>query len=153
MRGQTNASSRFFAKQLRKRPTDAERMLWQKLRFNPAGVKFRRQHPYGLFILDFVCLEKRVALEVDGSQHMDMTEEDAERSLWLKQAGFQVLRFWNNEVLNEIEGVLDAIYEALNSPAPGSRTYPQTHPHPGPPLEGEGVVIGAKGHRAAGDRP
>ncbi|HEU4345202.1 MAG TPA: DUF559 domain-containing protein, partial [Candidatus Binatia bacterium] len=92
------------ARELRNSPTDAERALWSQIRFwQLEGYKFRRQQPLGPYIVDFVCLEKRVVVEVDGGQHSNQV--DAERDGWLKDQGFIVLRFWNNEVLNEIDAV------------------------------------------------
>jgi very-short-patch-repair endonuclease len=90
------------AKQLRKSSTDAERLLWRVLRSRQiAGYKFRRQQPLGEFIVDFVCLEKRLVVEVDGGQHTEALQaaHDSERSAWLEQQGFSVLRFWDHEVL------------------------------------------------------
>jgi crossover junction endodeoxyribonuclease RuvC len=92
---------------------------------------FRRQHPYGDYIVDFACLERRVMVELDGSQHCDAAPYDEKRSRFLRLAGFKVLRFWNNEVFDELEGVLEVIRRELVArcvnPSP-----------PNPPLEGEG---------------
>lgn len=99
--------------------TDAENRLWRQLRGKQiAGFKFRRQHPFGDYILDFVCLEAELVVEVDGGQHMQTTAEDAERDRRLEATGFRVLRFWNNQVLNEMEGVLETILAALRNPSP-----------------------------------
>jgi very-short-patch-repair endonuclease len=106
------------AKQLRKNSTDAERMLWRALRSRQiGGHKFRRQQPLGLFIVDFVCLEARVVVEVDGGQHNEDEGPayDQRRSQWLEKEGFRVIRFWNHEVLNQLDSVLDAISEALSA--------------------------------------
>lgn len=103
------------ARMLRKNMTDAEQLLWRHLRNRElAGYKFRRQKPIGLFIVDFVCVEKSVVVEVDGGQHASQLEADEERSRYLEKKGFRVLRFWNNEVLNEIELVLSFILSALS---------------------------------------
>jgi len=107
------------ARTLRKNVTDAERRLWRSLRRKNLGHKFRRQAPLGPYILDFVCLEKRVVLEVDGGQHSD-NPKDARRHSWLEGQGFKVLRFWNGEVLTNLEGVLEAIRLELGSPPPQS---------------------------------
>ncbi len=99
MQGQTSTFAKTAANSLRKTMTDAERELWHQLRGEQLGVKFRRQHPFEGYVLDFVCLEKQLIIEVDGSQHIDATEHDEKRTKKLHAAGFQVLRFWNNEVL------------------------------------------------------
>ena len=89
--------------------TDAENRLWQRLRGRQiAGFKFRRQHPFLDFVLDFVCLEMRLIVEVDGGQHQD-SKRDGVRDQRLHESGFTVLRFWNNQVLQEIDAVVDAI--------------------------------------------
>ncbi|HLE24519.1 MAG TPA: endonuclease domain-containing protein [Thermodesulfobacteriota bacterium] len=98
----------------RKNPTEAERKLWQHFRLRQlGGYKFRMQQPLGPYIVDFVCLEKKLILEVDGGQHSEQLSYDTERSTWLEAQGFRVLRFWNNEVLKEIEVVKQVITEAL----------------------------------------
>ena len=112
--------------------TDAEKALWRVLRSRQvSGLKFRRQHPFGDYILDFVCLENKLIIEVDGGQHGERANEDEIHSLNLLTAGFRVLRFWNNEVLQEIEAVKERIWRTVEEL--------ETHPHPNPPLEGEGV--------------
>jgi very-short-patch-repair endonuclease len=121
------------ARQLRNNPTDAERLLWQHLRLHQVGgFKFRRQQPLGPFIVDFACLEKRLVIEVDGGQHGERIAYEAERSEWLKAQGFVVLRFWNNEVVREIEAMKEVIWKALggqldtphlNSPPQGGRKH------------------------------
>ncbi len=94
-----------FARQLRKNLTDTERLLWQLLRAGRfAGSKFKRQQPLGGYIVDFFCFESRLIIELDGGQHADQEEADKIRDQWLKSQGFQVLRFWNNEVLTNLEG-------------------------------------------------
>jgi very-short-patch-repair endonuclease len=96
------------SKNLRKRLTDAERLLWKYLRAKQVeGLKFRRQEPIVNYIVDFVCFESRVVVEVDGGQHSE--ERDAKRDNWLQSQGFKVTRFWNHEVLANIEGVLEVI--------------------------------------------
>ena len=118
MHGQTNEGSKPFANRLRKNMTDAEIKLWQHLRARQLGVKFRRQHPFRGYILDFVCLERRLVIEVDGSQHMTAATHDAVRTEVLELAGFRVMRFWNNEVLAQTDAVLACIARELN-PSPG----------------------------------
>jgi very-short-patch-repair endonuclease len=111
--------------------TDAEKALWKVLRCRQvSGLKFRRQHPFGDYILDFVCLEKKLVIEVDGGQHGEPAKEDEIRTQNLLTAGSRVLRFWNNEVLQEIEAVKERIWGAVEEE--------QTHPLPNPPIEGEG---------------
>ncbi len=103
------------ARELMKNPTEAERMLWNHLRLRQfGGHKFRRQQPLGPYIVDFVCLEKKLIVEVDGGQHSEQVAYDKERSAWLEAQGFRVLRFWNHEVLKEIEVVKEVIAEALD---------------------------------------
>lgn len=111
------------AQRLRRNHTDAERLLWRHLRNRQIeGVKFRRQQLIGRFIVDFVSFEKRMVIEVDGGQHSIEKDKDVERDLWLGQQGFKVLRFWNNEVLQNPDGVFEVI-----------REHCLDHPHPSPP--------------------
>ena len=106
-----------IAKSLRKRLTNTECILWKHLRAKQIeGLKFRRQEPIGKYIVDFVCHEKRIVIEVDGSQHSIDKAIDKERDEWLKEHGYEVMRFWNNEVLENIEGVLEMIRDSLLSP-------------------------------------
>ncbi len=98
--------------------TDAERALWGVLRSRQLqGFKFRRQHPIGKFVVDFVCLERKLILELDGGHHAEQIEADAERTAFLESLGFRVLRFWNNEVLTELEGVAQQVLSTL-TPTP-----------------------------------
>ncbi len=109
------------ARNLRQRSTDAERLLWRHLRDRQlAGLKFRRQHPLGSFIVDFVCLEHRLVVELDGGQHATRQQADAHREAFLMELGYRILRFWNNEVLGNTESVLEAIVETAQSGAPPS---------------------------------
>ncbi len=88
------------AKQFRKRPTDTERLLWGCLRAKQIEeLKFRRQAPIGQYIVDFVCHERGIIIEVDGGQHSIAKERDLERKGWLNKQGYKILRFWNHEVL------------------------------------------------------
>jgi very-short-patch-repair endonuclease len=108
------------AKGLRKRPTEAEKALWHRLRYRQLqGFKFRRQQPIGPYIVDFVNFESKLIIELDGSQHAIETEGDRKRDKRLKDQGFQVLRFWNNEVFENIDGVLDVLRDRLLSPSLG----------------------------------
>ena len=121
-----------LTRHLRRNMTDVERLLWRRLRDRQIkGYKFRRQHPFRGYVLDFVCLEAKVVIELDGSQHFDAQTHDAARTAVLEAAGFQLLRFWNNEVLSNIEGVLEVIWRAL----PEEITPPPSRPSP---LQGEG---------------
>ncbi|MEY4472165.1 MAG: hypothetical protein RL671_469 [Pseudomonadota bacterium] len=113
------------SRQLRNNATEAERKLWphisaRKLR----GVRFNRQFPIGQFICDFVSRERRLVIELDGGQHAFSTEYDARRTAFLEMQGYKVLRFWNNEVLDNLDGVLAVIAQTLDnmpSPSPSRR--------------------------------
>ena len=110
-----------FANQLRKNQTDAEKLLWFALRNRQINkLKFRRQVPLGPYAADFVCFENRLIVELDGGQHADAEAYDGARTSWLEGEGFHVIRFWNNEVLPNREGVLARLMEKceeLNSVA------------------------------------
>jgi very-short-patch-repair endonuclease len=107
------------ARTLRHNSTDAERKLWSYIRAKQLeGFKFRRQHPLGNYIADFVCLEKCLIIELDGRQHASNREKDLERDNWLINEGFHVLRFWNNDVLDNLEGVVSKIRKYLLTPSP-----------------------------------
>jgi very-short-patch-repair endonuclease len=102
-----------IARKLRKAPTDAEIHLWWALRDRRLrGYKFRRQHPVGPYVADFACTREKLIVEVHGGQHA-ANEHDAERTEWLESQGWRVLRFWNNDVLTNIEGVVETILAAL----------------------------------------
>ena len=99
-----------LAKSLRKRQTDAEKLVWWHLRGKQInGLKFRRQEPIGQYIIDFVCFEKRLIIELDGGQHAVDQEKDRERQSWFNQEDFRSLRFWNSDVLENVEGVVEVI--------------------------------------------
>ena len=93
--------------------TIAERKLWAHLRNNQLGVNFRRQHAIGTYIPDFCSPEAKHIIELDGSQHLEQEAYDRERTKYLESMGYKVIRFWNNDVSNDIEGVILAIMEAL----------------------------------------
>jgi len=98
------------ARQLRKNSTDAERKLWQHLRSRQFGRwKFRRQFPVGQYIVDFVCIDLKLIIEIDGSQHAEQIIYDSKRTSFLQSKGYRVVRFWNNEVLENISGVLETL--------------------------------------------
>jgi very-short-patch-repair endonuclease len=100
-----------LARRLRRDSTNVEMRLWQKLRNRQLGVDFRRQHPAGPFVLDFYCPALRLAVELDGGQHTDAAHEtrDRARDRWLGERGVIVLRFWNTDVTQNLNGVLDVI--------------------------------------------
>ena len=102
------------ARRLRRNQTDAEARLWSRLRRNALGVSFRRQHPLDPYIVDFVCLEARLIIEADGGQHNEeRAEHDARRTAWLREHGYDVLRFWNNDILSNTDGVIEVILGKL----------------------------------------
>jgi very-short-patch-repair endonuclease len=103
-----------LARRLRKNPTDAESWLWRHLRQKQlGGFRFRRQVPLGPYVVDFACLSENLLVEVDGGQHADRIEHDERRAAWLAENGYRVIRFWNNDVLANTEGVLETILRAL----------------------------------------
>ena len=105
------------ARHLRIHPTEAEKRLWTVLRRQQfEGHRFRRQAPIGRHIIDFVCLRRRLVVEIDGGQHAYRVQADAARTAWLESQGFRVLRFWNNDVLGNTNGVVEAIRQALREP-------------------------------------
>jgi len=108
-----------IARKLRKNQTDAEKYLWYYLRRRQLnGLKFRRQQPIGKYVVDFVNFEKKIVIELDGSQHIGSLK-DEKRDRWLERQGFKILRFWDNDVLKNISGVLEVIrQESLVSPHP-----------------------------------
>ena len=112
---------RDFARQLRRRMTDAEARLWFHLRNRALrGCKFRRQYPIGPYIADFACVEAGLVVEVDGGQHADAPSEPG-RDRCLRAHGYRILRFWNNDVLARTEAVLEQIHIALGRDAVGPR--------------------------------
>ena len=119
------------ARSLRQRSTDAERKLWSRLRDRRLmGLKFRRQVPRGHYVVDFLCVEAALVVEIDGSQHADKrSEADRCRTTELEREGLRVLRFWNTDVLTNLEGVLTSIAVALSqrsSPSPGAQCAPSS---------------------------
>jgi very-short-patch-repair endonuclease len=120
-----------LARRLRSCQTDAEIRLWYLLRSRRfCANKFRRQHPIGPFIVDFVCIAHRLIIEVDGGQHQDQAAADRARDSLLRTKGFRVLRFWNNDVLSNTRAVLETIAQCLDAPA--------LTPGPSPADAGEG---------------
>ncbi|OGT87899.1 MAG: DNA (cytosine-5-)-methyltransferase [Gammaproteobacteria bacterium RIFOXYA12_FULL_61_12] len=107
--------------------TDAERHLWYRLRGKQVeGLRFRRQHPIGPYVVDFVCLSRRLIVELDGGQHAEQAGYDRTRDSWLSSEGFRVLRFWNDQVFKQTDEVLAVIYSEMER-----RSFP-------PPLGGGG---------------
>ena len=107
------------ARSLRRDMSDAESLLWHRLRYKQLnGHRFRRQHPVGKFIVDFACIESKLVIELDGGQHQEQTDYDNQRTVVLQVHGWRVLRFWNNDVLSNIEGILSEIADELEFPPP-----------------------------------
>jgi very-short-patch-repair endonuclease len=106
--------SRDFARLLRDQTTIEERCLWDRLRKRQLdGCRFRRQAPLGAYIVDFACFERRLIIEVDGAFHGQQLEKDDARTAWLEAQGFRVIRFWNNEITENMDVVLEGIWNAL----------------------------------------
>src|SRR5262245_52588453 len=121
MRGNVTA-----ARRLRRDQTDAERVLWFRLRDRRLdGWKFRRQAPIDRYVVDFVCADARVVVGLDGGQHAERADQDATRTTVLESMGYLVLRFWNNDVLANTEGVVETVLNALQQHRP-------LPPHPTP---------------------
>jgi very-short-patch-repair endonuclease len=122
-----------FARQLRCDSTDAERLFWSRVRTHRLfGHKFKRQQPVGKFIVDFVCFSGKLVVELDGGQHLDC-DADRLRDDWLEREGFRVLRFWNNDVLTNIDGVIEMV-----------SMYFSPSPQPSP-IKGEGAAANQEG--------
>ena len=103
------------ARALRQRMTDAEKLMWSRLRSRRlAGVKFKRQQPLFGYIVDFVAPDRKLVIEIDGGQHAEQTDQDAKRSTMIEASGYHVIRFWNHDVLGNIDGVLQTVIQELN---------------------------------------
>ncbi|HSL29253.1 MAG TPA: endonuclease domain-containing protein [Anaerolineales bacterium] len=111
----SNPKTKHYAIQLRKQSTLAESKLWSRIRNDQLGVNFRRQHAIGKYISDFCSPQAKLILELDGSQHLEQEEYDAERTRYLESQGYKVIRFWNRDVMNDIESVIRAIMHAMES--------------------------------------
>jgi very-short-patch-repair endonuclease len=134
-----NSSRIAFARRLRRDSTDAERRLWYRLRSRQiSSAKFVRQERIGPYTVDFVCRDRRLIIEVDGGQHAT-DPLDAVRDSWLHDRGYRVLRFWNNDVLSNTDGVLEAIAAALMETAGAPTRGEAPSPRPSPPEAGEGA--------------
>ena len=121
-----------LARMLRSQMTDAERLLWHHLRARRlSGFRFRRQLVIEPYIVDFVYLDVKLVVEADGGQHEEQQDRDSERTAYLETLGYRVLRFWNHEMLNGTQAVLERIHHELIE-----------SPHPNPLPEGEGADVG-----------
>ena len=119
---------------MRHEPTDAERVLWQQLRhLSIEGTHFRRQATIGPYFADFACHRTRLIIEVDGGQHNETQGDvrDAKRTVDLESRGYRVLRFWNNDVLGNVEGVMETIAAAMRDAGPPPPTPPRHASHGG----------------------
>lgn len=120
------------ARTLRNQQTDAEQRLWYHLRAHRfQGLKFKRQKPIGRYIVDFICIEHRLIVELDGGQHSTQIDYDQQRDQWLRQQGYIVIRFWNNDVIQRLDEVLEQIRLTVDSPSLPSPLTPL-------PFTGEG---------------
>jgi elongation factor P--(R)-beta-lysine ligase len=124
--GLANGTMLARARDMHRNATDAEQKLWSRLRRKSLGVGFKRQYPVGGFIADFCCVEQRLVIELDGEQHAEGLAYDARRTELLSRKGFRVLRFWNGDVTENIDGVLEHILDALGNPAPSPQPSPAT---------------------------
>ena len=132
MQNQATPTAQANARALRREMTDSERKLWTGLRAEQLGVKLRRQHPLGNYIADFACLDPRLIVELDGSQHQAQAGYDSKRDAFFRSQGFGVLRFASNEPFINLEGVLQAIAHRVS-------VLNAASPHPRLPPEGEGA--------------
>jgi very-short-patch-repair endonuclease len=154
MRGGRIVTNR--ARALRRLPTDAERRLWYFLRRNHLGFRFRRQFPLPPYFVDFACIEARLIVEADGGQHA-VPGEHERRDAFLTSKGWRILRFWNNDILQNQDGVFRIIIETLkNMPTPerSKKAIPslgRPPPHPSPVSTGEGEP--RSGREGAGTSP
>jgi very-short-patch-repair endonuclease len=116
----SNPLTKHRAIELRKESTSAERKLWSRIRNDQLGVSFRRQHAIGRYIPDFCSPKARLVIELDGSQHLEQhaMQYDVERTEYLEAQGYRVLRFWNNDVTNDIDSVIRAIIQATDPEQP-----------------------------------
>ena len=111
------------ARSLRRKSLDAEVLVWQQLRSRRLpGCKFRRQVPIGNYIVDFLCEDPPIIIELDGGQHMEQERYDQTRTNWLQANGFLVLRFWNNDIAENLEGVLESLFSTIEKSRPAITT-------------------------------
>jgi BirA family biotin operon repressor/biotin-[acetyl-CoA-carboxylase] ligase len=132
MQNQSTSTAQKHARTLRRGMTESERKLWAGLRGEQLGVKFRRQHPLGHYIADFACLDPKLIVELDGSQHQAQEDYDARRDNFLRAQGFEVLRFGSNDPFLNLDGVLQSIVDRLEGLRAARR-------HPSLPPRGEGA--------------
>ena len=125
-----NFKRKNIRKDLRKNQTPQEIILWSKLRDNQTKHKWKRQVSIGPYIADFYCWKKLLVIEIDGSQHLDNKEYDKDREKYFSYLGIKTIRFWNNEINTNIDGVMQTIIKKL-----------ERQPHPSPLLKGEGEII------------
>lgn len=118
----SNAKTMHKAGQLRKEPTPSEAKLWSRIRNDQLGVAFRRQHAVGNYIPDFCCPKAKLIIELDGSQHLEQEEYDQERTKYLESLGYKVIRVWNNDVMNNIGGVILAVIHAMEDESSKDQT-------------------------------
>ncbi|GAH69283.1 unnamed protein product [marine sediment metagenome] len=109
--------------------TEAEKKIWYRVRDKQLGVKFRRQQPIGNYVVDFVCFEKKLVIEIDGGEHFE-SGRDKIRDKWFQEQGYKLLRFWNNDVLKNTDDVIQAIINEF-SPSPLSPPPPEADRHRG----------------------
>src|SRR3982750_1238110 len=127
------------ARRLRANQTDVEKRLWSRLRNRGLlGLKFRRQVPLGDFVADFVCADHALVVELDGGQHASSEARDDRRTVWLEARGWRVIRFWNNEVNENVDGVLQMIAAACGIDVDPLHSEKHRRPHPDPLPQGEG---------------
>jgi very-short-patch-repair endonuclease len=141
MHNQTNriVLSEQRPRELRNNSTDAEKKLWRHLRDRQVlGAKFRRQHALLDYIVDFVSFDAMLIVELDGGQHSEQTEYDQARDAALEKLGFKTLRVWNNELVQNLDGVMDTIYHEVETRMNSAAT--ENHPPPSLPLEGGGTL-------------
>lgn len=117
----SNPKTKHRAIELRKASTPAERKLWSRIRNDQLGVTFRRQHAVGIYVPDFCSPKAKLIIELDGSQHFEQQEYDKERTKYLGSQGYKVIRFWNNDVIKDIEDVIRTIIDAMESEAYSSQ--------------------------------
>jgi very-short-patch-repair endonuclease len=109
----SNPHTKHKAIELRKELTPAEWKLWSRIRNDQLGITFRRQHAVGNYIPDFCSPKAKLIIELDGSQHLEQQEYDEQRTNYLEKQGYRVIRFWNNQVMNDLENVIRAIMHAI----------------------------------------
>ncbi len=144
----TRSMANETARYLRRNKTSAERRLWGKLRaLKTLGFKFRQQVPIDNYIVDFACFSKRLIIEVDGATHStaEEREKDATREAHLRRQGFRIMRVWNREIFDNVDGVMDSIVAVLNTPTPNPSPQGGGEPSFGPPLDGEGGAAEPRG--------